>query len=277
MAADQRSWGLEVPRRTASRRGDAGHGTACGPGGKRGRALLLSLLGIAAGCFVSDRDVSSELVYVGPEAHAVAGSKSVGSERERVWQDVVREVARPPFRLIAKNEAAGFVVVGFDASGPERQASELFDCGLVQRSVIEDGETTEYAYALGARAVDREVIGDDQGFVVRDLRLEPRLDARSTLYLEAQGPDETRVTVNTRYTLVLEVSGEEVRLPRRRSEQPEPPSRFGPEQWEVRFRSSEPGAFSGDRPYRCRSTGVLEARLLSLAEGDAGAQARRGS
>jgi hypothetical protein len=217
-------------------------------------------------------ELSDELAYIEPPVHVVTGAETIPRALDRVWGDVVAAADRPPFRLVAQNEAIGFVVVAFDAMDGAHPARETFDCGRVTRTIVEDGERQELAYALGDAAVDREVIAGEEDFVVRDLRLSPSLDARATLYLKPSGEGQTRVTVNARYALTIEVSGEEVRVPRSRLSGSRSARSIEVERWQARFKSFEPGRFAGDPaadPYRCRATGVLEDWLLSLARGDA--------
>ena len=234
-------------------------------------AVVLATPWVVVGCDPGERELSSEVVYSEPAEPTVASSRTVPRALPQVWQAVVAAADRAPYEVVAENESAGFVVVGFDPAATGLPVTAFVDCGRIERSVVAEGESTTFAYALGEAGADREVTASPEGYVVRDLERTPALETRSTLHLAAQDPERTRITVNARYTVTIDTTGQEVHWPRRRSLDAGPPEPFGPDTIEARFKSFEAGRFEEDGPYLCRSTGELERRLLSLASAQASA------
>ena len=146
--------------------------------------------------------------------------------------------------------------------------ADFADCGRLERQVVQDGESTVFSYALVEAANDRIVIPEDDHFEIRDLDRRPSLTIRTTVFLRPEGPGQTRVTLNARYGLRVDTSGERRQLPRRRGAESPPPEAFGPERLEIRFTSFEEGVAPGTDELRCRATGVVEDWLLATVRGD---------
>ena len=91
------------------------------------------------------------------------------------------------------------------------------------------------------------------------------LDAQASLFLEPEGPGRTRVTVNARYQVEIEIAGSATLYSRDPDEAPSPPTPFGPRIESVRFTTFKPGQDKRRGGLTCRSTGEFEHSLIAFA------------
>jgi hypothetical protein len=238
------------------------------PGAGPVAATLVALGWALAGCPSFEHEITSVKAYTPPSDYAVPGRTTVEADFETTWRQLEQGADTAPFRLTVSQKQSRFAVVELDVEASGRAIADFADCGRLERQVVQDGESTTFSYALVETARDRVVIPEDDHFEIRDLERRPRLTIRTTVFLRPGAPGRTGVTLNTRYALRVDSSGERRQLPRRRGTEAPPPEPFGPERLEIHFTSFEEGFAPGTDELRCRATGAVEDWLLSMIRGD---------
>lgn len=206
-------------------------------------AVIFLALVVLTGC-AGKIEYARPSTSLGP-AH---NSKTIDRPREAVWNSSVPELGKQFFVINNLDKSSGLINISYSGD-PERYV----DCGRV-RSYVKNarGERT-YDFPASKASQQYEVM-NDRGlfFVNRKLSLEGRVN----LVFEEVGPNQTRVTANTRYVVTrqLSVTTPSVAIPQSSTDS-------------ISFNGGASGAFStnGAGPNtECVSTGDLEREILSV-------------
>jgi hypothetical protein len=130
-------------------------------------------------------------------------------------------------------------------------------------STEEEDERFEYEVVESSRHRVADPV--EEGFRVSAVDRRVALDAQASLYLEPEGPERTRVTVNARYQVEFEVAGMATLYALDRDVPPLAPSPFGPRVESIRFTTFKPGQDRRSGGLTCRSTGEFEHSLIAYA------------
>lgn len=237
--------------------------------------LVLVWVGFGLACGSEDRVVETTARYSPPAEYRMAVEAVVELPFEAAWDGLVSHLADSPFRILALDEAARFLVVELDRSTEAARAANSpgrhVDCGRMQRTLTLDGrsEGSNYALADPGRHVEAYAEGEDHE--IREIERAVDLTARASVYLRPDGEASTRVTVHSRYRLTIETTGTTRRVPRRTAEPEGKPRALEPTRMEVRFTTfTQSGLGEDGKPIDggpvCRATGELERALLALAQ-----------
>jgi hypothetical protein len=225
--------------------------------------LVVAFLSLA--CQPPDRTVESESRYTPPGEYDVEGVLVFEGGADELWGRLEGGMTEPEFRVLAADQNAGFVVAEFLPALGGRPEQDYVDCGTTERTVTREGQPEHFNYRVADSSRDREVEFAPDHFVVRDLDRDVALKMRTTFYLKSVGIDRTRLTLNTRYEVIVETSGRRQSFPRDGSLDPLPPEALDPVRRVASFASFTEGTFSENSAIRCRPTGTVEKSMLALA------------
>lgn len=237
-------------------------------------AIASSGLVLATGCGPGERVLASSTRYEGPAEHRVPSARVFDASLEQTWDRLVEHLASDSIRVRTMDEASHFLVVELRAGGqdgvPERAGDppespgRYVDCGRESGQLNLDGEQEAFDTPLAEAGHRRALVPVGEDFELRTIERRPSLTALATLHLRAEA-DRTRVGINVRYSLSLERMVRTRLVPRSRR------SALGDEQAPdresetLRFTSFDEAEVPSVVGARCRSTGVLERRLLDSA------------
>ncbi len=181
---------------------------------------------------------------------------------EKVWNGLVRQLAKGYFVVNNIEKESRLINVSFSTTSPE----EYIDCGRTMRTFTRGKEEAEYDYEVAADSSYKYGAGKTTdgvfslvGYVDRDTSLEGRIN----IYI-APNDQITEVTVNIRYILTLSTSGQLTYV-----------NMYGKAaQSQALPHSSDTISFNTNQPNKsqegisCFSKGLLEAEILEMAKAD---------
>jgi hypothetical protein len=154
-------------------------------------ARMLLTLGIAAtlaGC-------AGKIGYVRPTANMPPGANQtvLNKPRDAVWNAVVPELGKRFFVINNLDKSSGLINISY-SSDPQR----YIDCGRVTSYVKNARGERTYDFPAAQAYTQYEVMNNGNlMFIERRMAL----DGRVNLVFEEIGPNQTRVTANTRYVV----------------------------------------------------------------------------
>jgi hypothetical protein len=235
-------------------------------------AAMLALSAIPTlfvACGGSDRSLESSVHYEPPSEHAVVVETVVDLPFEEAWNELIRRLSEESFQISTLEKASRFVAVDLrsssDLASPGDRPGRYVDCGRTVRTFTSGGEVERFEYAVSDSSRHREVDVVDGGFRVSEVLRRVGLEARVNIYLQPEGPRRTRITLNTRYVVAIEVSGDAEVVPSDGDLANGPAVAFGPRIESIRFTTFQPGQDSRSGELVCRATGELEHSLIALA------------
>jgi len=157
---------------------------------------LLALLLLLSGC------VSSDLKYVPPKAAAVAAQnfKEVDRPKDEIWSALVAGLGSQFFVINNMDKASGFINVSYSGD-PEKYV----DGGELYFKVENIRGLREYRFPASRENVQYEVFNSG---ILMGVSRRLSLDGRMNVIVTESSSGRTRVTVNTRYVLTLNASGQ---------------------------------------------------------------------
>ncbi|MFL9665309.1 hypothetical protein WIX39_000065 [Variovorax sp. AB1(2024)] len=202
-------------------------------------ATAVISLAVIAGC-------AGKIDYVRPQAPtAVENTKIINKSRQAVWDAAVPQLGKEFFVINNLDKSSGLINISYSGD-PEKYV----DCGRIISYVKNARGERTYDFPAAKQQMEYEVMTSNLFFLSRQMNL----DGRVNLIFEEVGPEQTRVSANTRYVLKLDhtvrdVNGRSVNTSN-----------------SIAFNTNTAASFP--RPenmeaVNCRSTGLLEQDLLS--------------
>jgi hypothetical protein len=215
-----------------------------------------ALLCAVAGLSVTGCSTSSTLDYAAPVNNTVQNKRIVNQDFEQTWDRLVRELSADFFVINNIEKASRIINVSFSVGRPD----EYVDCGMSNRSFTNpQGKTEHYTYSTASTA--SFWIGAPQAphFPIA-LTRSTDLEGRVNIYVApVQGTRQTEIVVNGKYSLGIKQEGVLHNM------YMVPVSQLSPSTTRVNFETLKPNIAEGSDPV-CRSRGVLEQRILGLAD-----------
>jgi hypothetical protein len=206
----------------------------------------LALLVIAAavtGC-------AGKLDYVrpSPQLSAASNFKVIDKPRDIVWNAAVPELGKQFFIINNLDKSSGLINISYSGD-PEK----YIDCGRVTSYVKNARGERTYDFAGAKAQQSYEIMDPTNGLFFIDRRMS--LEGRVNLVFEEVGPNQTRVTANTRYVVQRQrtVRNAANNFPQNLSDS-------------VSFNSGGSSSFPAGpdgRATECVATGALEREILS--------------
>lgn len=234
----------------------------------QGIGVLLSTMGLVA-CGSGERSYESTTTYAPPIEHRVVVETMVDMPFDQAWNDLIRRLSESPYRVATLEKASRLVVVELNRSSDLAESantpSRYVDCGKTQRRFVSEEKVEIFEYLAAESSHYRESAEEEGAFRISEVDRRVDLNARATLYLQPEGKRRTRVTVNTRYEIEFELSGDAAIAPRSVEDPIGHPQRFGPRRESIRFTTFQPGKDKRSGELTCRATGDFEHALVALA------------
>jgi hypothetical protein len=209
------------------------------------RVIGFAMVGLLAltGC-------AGKFTYVRPTASAQANGnvKVIDKPRDVVWAAAVPELGKQFFVINNLDKSSGLINVSY--SGDPRK---YVDCGQMTSYVKNArGERTYSFPAASANETYETMTNGHLLFVNRRMEL----DGRMNLIFEEVGPNQTRVSANTRYIVKRDANFRDVE------------GRSANRSDSVSFNSNSMGTFAGasegNESPACVANGELEREVLSV-------------
>ena len=229
---------------------------------------------VVAGCGADERIFESTATYEPPVEHRIVVETVVRLPFDRAWDAMIRRLSESAFRVATLEKASRLVEVELDLASDRattaNRSARYVDCGRTVRtflgSGVPDGEGEErFEYEVVESSRHRESDPTEEGFRVSEVERRVDLATRAKVYLQPEGPDRTRVTVNALYTVEIEISGSAVVYASDPELEPSAPQSFGPRRESIRFTTFKPGEDQRRGGLTCRATGEFEHALIALA------------
>jgi len=206
------------------------------------RLIFVSVLAIAlAGC-------AGKVEYLRPTSSVALGAnvKSIAKPRDAVWTAAVPELGKRFFVINNLDKASGLINISY-AGNPEK----FIDCGRITSYVKNAQGERNYNFAGSKSQQSYEIMNPGVGLFFIDRRMS--LEGRVNVIFEEVGPNETRVTANTRYVVQRQrvVRNAANNIPQTLNDS-------------VTFNTASSAAFAGpaDSAAECAATGALEREIL---------------
>lgn len=181
--------------------------------------------------------------YVGPMRSAAATSAVVDKSLDEVWRAISSAFDGGPFAVLGLDKDSGVLTLGYSGD-PE----PYVDCGQIASAVTNLRGTRTYRFPAASASAEYELMTGKEILVVsRRMAVEIRV-AATVSRVEAR---RTRVSVSGRYTLARILTTRDAQDRERTASDA------------IQFGSEHGASFPG--PIACRSTGALEATVLSVA------------
>ncbi|MEE8163978.1 MAG: hypothetical protein V3T64_00265 [Myxococcota bacterium] len=227
--------------------------------------LILSL----GGCGSDQRMLESTVAYEVPLEHRVVIETVVALPFEATWDGLIRRLSESRFRVATLEKASRFVDVQLDLSSDlaatANQPGRYVDCGRTMRTLSVDGREERFEYEVVESSLHRKSDVLENGYRLSEVKRRVELEARASIYLQPEGKSRTRVTVNARYRVEIEISGSATSIPLDPKQAPSAARFFGPRTESVRFSTVKPGRDARRGGLTCRATGAFEHGLIALA------------
>jgi len=227
--------------------------------------LILSL----GGCGSEPRMLESTVAYEAPVEHSVVIETVVALPFEATWDALIRRLSESGFRVATLEKASRFVEVQLDLSSDlattANQPGRYVDCGRTLRTLSVDEHAERFEYEVVESSLHRKSDVLENGYRLSEVKRRVELEARASVYLQPEGKSRTRVTVNARYRVGIEISGSATSVPLDPERVPSAPRFFGPRTESIRFSTLKPGRDTRSGGLTCRATGAFEHALIALA------------
>lgn len=210
----------------------------------------MRVLGIAAIAAFALAGCAGKMEYVRPSSSFQAGSNSkvIDKPRDAVWAATVPELGKQFFVINNMDKASGLINVSYSGD-PEKYV----DCGQISSYVKNARGERTYAFPAARGSQDYEAMTNGQ-LIFINRRME--LDGRMNLVFEELGPNQTRVSANTRYVVKRDVNLRDVN------------GKTANRSDSVNFNSNSSGSYpnpaEGSGPVTCVANGALEREVLSI-------------
>jgi len=216
----------------------------------------LAIAALAAGCAGKYDYVRPTIVPSSPE-----NVKVIGKPRDAVLSTSLPKLSRR-FRVIdTLDQSSGVINVNYNGN-PEK----YIDCGRITSYVMDVRGERTYDFPASRAWQSYEAMLPSTGLLKINRRMS--LEGRVNLVFEDLGPNRTRVTVNTRYVVQLQING-------RNANSTSPPTLLdttasnpvGSSSFTISFNSGGSSSFpplSDGRAVECVATGALEQEILSF-------------
>jgi hypothetical protein len=207
------------------------------------KKLALLLLACLMGC------VTGKVELMQPSKTTTTNSKVIDKPREAVWNSAVPMLGKQFFVINNLDKSSGLMNISY-AGDPDR----FVDCGRIRSTVNNMRGERTYEFAGESANENYEAVVHNQLFSInRKMALEGRMN----LVFEEVGPNQTRVTTNTRYVVTRNV-----RVYRVGGQIP-PQTGTDTISFNSGAAASFPKALDG-RATECAAKGVFESDVLSL-------------
>ena len=227
--------------------------------------LMLSL----GGCGSDQRMIESTVAYEKPPEHRVVIETVVALPFEATWDGLIRRLSESGFRVATLERASRFVEVQLDLSSDlaatANQPRRYVDCGRTLRTLSVDGREERFDYEVVESSLHRKSDVLENGYRLSEVKRRVDLEAWASIYLQPEGKSRTRVTVNARYRVGIEISGSATSLSLDLERAASAPRFFGPRTESIRFSTLKPGGDARSGGLTCRATGAFEHGLIALA------------
>ena len=227
------------------------------------------LLLVSSGCGEAQRNIESSVRYELPMERRVVVETVVDLSFDETWDELIRRLSEGSFQVSTLERASRFVSVELnrssDLAAQANRPARYVDCGRTLRTFAGGGQDDRFEYDVAQSSEHRESDPVEGGFRVSDVARRVELSAQATLYLQPEGQHRTRVTLNARYKVDIEISGTARVVPLDPDDAPGPARPFGPRVESVRFTTHSPGRDQRQGGLTCRATGDLEHALIALA------------
>ena len=202
-------------------------------------AALLVLATFLTGC-------AGKIDYIRPSVLGKAeNSKIVNKSRSAVWDATVPQLGKQFFVINNLDKSSGLINISYTGD-PEK----YIDCGRIVSYVKNARGERTYDFAAAKQQMSYEVMTSNLFFLNRQMNLEGRVN----LIFEEIGPEQTRVSANTRYVVKRDQTVRDV----------EGRSRNGTDS--ISFNSNSSASFppgnSAGEATTCQPTGLLESEIL---------------
>ena len=202
-----------------------------------GSLVVFALLGCAG-----------KVDYVRPVSSVRQGEnvKLIAKSRDAVWTTAVPELGKRFFVINNLDKASGLINLSYTGD-PEK----YIDCGRITSYVKNARGERNYNFAASSAQQSYEIMNPSVGLFAIDRRMS--LEGRVNLIFEEVGPNETRVTANTRYVVNRQrvVRNIANNIPQTMNDS-------------ITFNSGGRASFPGspDQSSECVATGSLEREIL---------------
>ncbi|MGQ2996313.1 MULTISPECIES: hypothetical protein [unclassified Variovorax] len=202
--------------------------------------VAIALASALAGC-------AGKLDYIRPPALGAAeNSKIINKPRQAVWDAAVPQLGKEFFVINNLDKSSGLINISYTGD-PEK----YIDCGRIVSYVKNARGERTYDFAASKQQMTYEVMTSNLFFLNRQMNLEGRVN----LIFEEVGPDQTRVSANTRYVVKRDLT---VRDVREKSQ-----SRSDVVNFNTNTSASFPPSNEFGDTATCQASGVLEREILS--------------
>jgi len=203
-------------------------------------AALMSLAVALAGC-------AGKVDYIRPATLAKAeNSKMVNKPRHVVWDAAVPQLGKEFFVINNLDKSSGLINISYTGD-PEK----YIDCGRIVSYVKNARGERTYDFSAARQQMSYEMMTSNLFFLNRQMNLEGRVN----LIFEEVGPDQTRVSANTRYVVKRDLTVRDV--------QDRSQSRTDSVSFNTNTAASFPAGNNSGDATTCQPTGVLEREILS--------------
>lgn len=144
---------------------------------------LLSL----AGCIQNKAD------YTRPDAHTSVNSTVVNLPKDKAWSKLIARLGENFFVINNLDKDSGFINISYSGD-PEKYV----DGGVLYYMVENLAGKREYRFPAARRYQQFEMVNNG---LLMTMERTVELEGRMNIVLAEDGPDKTRMTVNTRYVL----------------------------------------------------------------------------
>ena len=199
-------------------------------------------------CGGDGRTIESTVRYEPPVEHRIVVETVVDLPFDEAWNNLIRRLSESSFRVSTANRPARYV-----------------DCGRTVRSFSDGDDTERFDYAVAKSSHHREATSVEGGYRVSDVDRRVELEARSTIYLQPEGAQRTRITLKATYQLKIQIEGSAQIISGDSGDAAGPNASFGPRVESIRFTTFQPGQDQRRGGLSCRATGELEHALIALA------------
>lgn len=201
---------------------------------------LIAITSLIAGC-------AGKIDYIRPAGPAKTdNTKIINKSRQAVWDAAVPQLGKEFFVINNLDRSSGLINISYSGD-PEK----YIDCGRIVSYVKNARGARTYDFAGSKHQMTYEVMTSNLFFLNRQMNLEGRVN----LIFEEIGPDQTRVSANTRYVVRRDLTVRDVQ------------GRSQSRNDSVSFNTNSSASFAvgnseGDTA-TCQPTGILEQEILS--------------
>lgn len=170
------------------------------------RASFLLALVVLTGCATQGKNTFQ---YNQPTKTAVANEVTIAAPYSKVWDVLVRDLAKSFYVINNIDKESRIVNVSFSSTEPQ----EFIDCGQSVRSYTEGSSVERFDYVVAGKATFKTAADQQEHPAFSNYAVitrETMLEGRSNIYVAPleTDPSKTTVSVNTRYVLSIKVKGE---------------------------------------------------------------------